>query len=431
LQPIIGKQHLLKSLRTRDKTVARSRKHAALAEFEAILNRARQQAGSGSIMDAALAWRQTVQRLSAGDLSGFSVHPPPAPGTNLRSFALNLADDDIERSADEIAATHSPAIATAFYGVATGTATPLLHHMEAWLLEGGRKGPLGARTRSQYRSFVTGFSEWCSRVGIPATVEAVTKAVAGRFITEEFVARGIEWRTSNAHISALSTYWRWMVRRVGIELNPWQGQSMAKPSARHGDGNSKRPFTDDEMVTLLTGGAKLEMDDAIRVAALSGMRLEEIYRLKVRDCTERRFNIRRAKTAAGVRTVPIHPDLGVILERRTRGKAPNAYLFEEAGDVPPGRVRSGRLSARFTKYRQSVGVHDKDHNRRHSRVDFHSLRRWFVTKARQAGIDRAVVAATVGHEVGNLTDDTYSGGPSLEQRRACVEAVKLPKITNP
>jgi hypothetical protein len=33
--------------------------------------------------------------------------------------------------------------------------------------------------------------------------------------------------------------------------------------------------------------------------------------------------------------------------------------------------------------------------------------------------------------VGNLTDDTYSGGPSLEQRRACVEAVKLPKITNP
>ena len=41
---------------------------------------------------------------------------------------------------------------------------------------------------------------------------------------------------------------------------------------------------------------------------------------------------------------------------------------------------------------------------RHSRVDFHSWRRWFITKAR-AKHDRAVVAAVVGHETGNITDD--------------------------
>jgi hypothetical protein len=40
--------------------------------------------------------------------------------------------------------------------------------------------------------------------------------------------------------------------------------------------------------------------------------------------------------------------------------------------------------------------------------------------------DRAVVAAVVGHEVGNLTDDTYSGGPGEKLLRACVEAVQLP-----
>jgi integrase len=63
---------------------------------------------------------------------------------------------------------------------------------------------------------------------------------------------------------------------------------------------------------------------------------------------------------------------------------------------------------------------------RHSRVDFHSWRRWFITAARNAGVDRAVVAAVVGHEVGNLTDDTYSGGPDEKLLRACVEAVRLP-----
>jgi hypothetical protein len=46
-------------------------------------------------------------------------------------------------------------------------------------------------------------------------------------------------------------------------------------------------------------------------------------------------------------------------------------------------------------------------------------------KAR-AGFDRAVVAAVVGHEVGNLTDDVYSGGPSDDAKRACVESVRLP-----
>jgi hypothetical protein len=43
-----------------------------------------------------------------------------------------------------------------------------------------------------------------------------------------------------------------------------------------------------------------------------------------------------------------------------------------------------------------------------------------------AGFDRAIVAAIVGQEVGNITDDLYSGGPSDGRKRECVEAVKLP-----
>jgi integrase len=84
------------------------------------------------------------------------------------------------------------------------------------------------------------------------------------------------------------------------------------------------------------------------------------------------------------------------------------------------------LSKRFGRYRQTLCVHETADGARHSRVDFHSWRRWFITTARNAGVDRAVVAAVVGHEVGNLTDDTYSGGPGEKLLRACVEAVRLP-----
>ena len=57
-------------------------------------------------------------------------------------------------------------------------------------------------------------------------------------------------------------------------------------------------------------------------------------------------------------------------------------------------------------------------HRRQSRIDFHSWRRWFITHAREAGFDRAIVAAIVGQEVGNITDDLYSGGPSGDRARA-------------
>jgi hypothetical protein len=52
--------------------------------------------------------------------------------------------------------------------------------------------------------------------------------------------------------------------------------------------------------------------------------------------------------------------------------------------------------------------------------------RWSITHAREAGFNRAIVAAIVGQEVGNITDDLYSGGRSDARKRDCVEAVKLP-----
>lgn len=186
---------------------------------------------------------------------------------------------------------------------------------------------------------------------------------------------------------------------MGLESNTWIGQSQAKISGRNGSEQKKRPFTNAELALLLAGGADLEMADAIRVAALSGMRLEELFQLKVADCVDGEFNIRKSKSAAGVRRVPIHTGLADIVARRTAGKAATAFLFHEPADG--NGPRSGALSQRFVRYRRGLGVHEREDGRRHSRVDFHSARRWFVTQCRQAGIDRATVAAVVGHEVGH------------------------------
>lgn len=273
-----------------------------------------------------------------------------------------------------------------FSDIALGKATPLLIHVESWLADGGTKGPL----------------------------------------------RGVHRVTGNRQISACSSYWRWMIKRAGLRENPWKGQSLSKSTRTAG--RIKRPFTEAEVRTLLSGPADTELADAMRVAALTGTRLEEIYRLQVQDCIGGWFDIRESKTSAGVRRVPIHSDLTALVARRVTGKGAQEYLFHEADlAARSGRKRvvwerSAALSKRFGRHRQALGVHDREEGRRHSRVDFHSWRRWFVTEARRAGIDRAVVAAVVGHETGSITDDVYSGGPGTAQLRACVEAVRLPRV---
>lgn len=345
-----------------------------------------------------------------------------------RLLAADDADEARQAAALEyhrIEHEHGRDAARAFADVSLGRATPLLSHVDAWLAEGGAKGPLRPRTQAMFRADLERLGTWLRSVELPATLEAVTSAVAGRFVTEALIAEGVDWATGNRKISAASGYWRWLVKRQGLAANPWAGQSLSKPARARTAARAKRSFTDTEVVALLAGPADAEMADAMRVAALTGARLEELYQLRVRDCAGGWLDIRESKTRAGVRRVPVHPDLAGLIARRVAGKAAGAYLFHEAAALPR-HGRSSALSKRFGRYRQALGVHEREDGRRHSRIDFHSWRRWFVAKARNAGIDRAVVAAIVGHETGNITDDVYSGGPAEALLRACVEAVRLP-----
>jgi integrase len=401
LRAKLGKKRLLKSLQTRDYHVAKSRRHAALAEFQRVLDRARGVAVSDDLTTAALSWRDTLERLKPGD---------PAEATHLAIY----------RQSRTIEAESGEQAADAFTALAYGTATPLLLHIDAWLREGGRKGPLTPRTVTIYRYDLGALANWAKSIGL-TTVEAVTEQIAGQFITQ-LMASGMHRETINRRVTSASSYWRWMRKRAGVKANPWAGQSLSR--SRRGE-KARRAFTDVEVAALLAGDADPEMADAMRVAALSGMRLEEIYRLTVADCADAWFAVRHSKTRAGVRRVPIHSDLAPTVARRCDGKQPADFLFHEPA-VRAGRERSGSQSQRFGRYRQTVGVHEREDGARHSRISFHSFRHWFVTKARNAGIDRAVVAAVVGHESGNLTDDVYSGGPAERLLRACVEAVRLP-----
>ncbi len=185
--------------------------------------------------------------------------------------------------------------------------------------------------------------------------------------------------TVNRHLSASSAYWRWLVKRGHAPTNPWREQSLSK-SGPHSPDTEPRPFTDAELATLLAGSPDAELSDAIRVAALSGMRIEEIYRLTVADASHGWFRVRATKTKAGRRRVPVHSALAPIIERRTAAKAPGAYpLSQNPARSDPG-VDDRWLPASGSPRIAARGVDERPGGQRQSRVNFHSLRRWFVTR---------------------------------------------------
>ncbi|QTI78329.1 tyrosine-type recombinase/integrase [Roseomonas marmotae] len=311
-----------------------------------------------------------------------------------------------------------------FLAVVHGGGLPLGHFVEQWL----GQGTYTARTEAEHRLALTKLQDWLASINQAVLVQAVTRRVAGEFVASLQEMGSLARKTINKHVSSLSSYWRWMVSRGHAEANPWSGQGLSTmPEHRRGQHEQKeRPFTDDELKTLLSGPVRRDVADMMLLAALTGARREELAQLKVGDLREGAFFIRGSKTAAGVRAIPIHPALQELVTRRTAGKMPNEFLLDELKESGDDGARSNGVGKAFEYYRRRVKVDESRPGKRRSLVNFHSFRRWFITRAERAGQPPHIIAAVVGHARQGMTLGTYSAGPSGEQYRVCVEAVKLP-----
>jgi site-specific recombinase XerC len=317
--------------------------------------------------------------------------------------------------------------AEAFVAVARGNATPIELHHDQYLSQATTK----PRTKADDKRAIKFLLAWCDKNRVTPALQAITPRIATRFMDElATVAGGQDPVTLQKYLSRLSQYWKWLYKREHVETNVWQGLKLSAPETPHD--HLERPFTREEMIALLTGPASPAMHDLMRVAALTGARLDAIADLHVKDCrkSDRVFLFKPQKRESGQRAVPIHSALASIVRRRTATKGPEDDLFPEW--PPPKksasmRERSFKASNAFTEYRRSVGVDDVVPGKRRSLVNFHSFRRWFITEAERADVPESIIAAVVGHKRQGMTLGKYSAGPKLEQARRCVEAVKLPR----
>jgi len=172
--------------------------------------------------------------------------------------------------------------------------------------------------------------------------------------------------------------------------------------------------------------ARSDLTEIMMVGMFSGMRINEIAALEWRDIREEDgvpvFDIRRAKTEAGVRLVAIHPRLHWLLRRKPG--LPDERVWATFNPEGPGKKPGADASREFSRYKARRGFTDR-------RKSFHSFRKNVVGQLERAGVPESEVAQLVGHEKPGFTFRTYGTKAWLHRMAEIVAMIEYPGIELP
>ncbi|MBZ9939210.1 tyrosine-type recombinase/integrase [Mesorhizobium sp. BR1-1-16] len=433
LRETMGKKRLVKSLGTRELNVARAKRWETIAALKAQIEAARKGSAALPLEEEALGYRRALMQ-ARGDAEADGAET----GIRDRYFDLLGKQTGTGAFGDGEFDPESERQAGLFRDVAAGKATPLTINIDDWLSATG----LPMRSISLHRRSINALIAWMKEEGLGSTVETVDRDIAHRFlVTFLFGTRGLNRKTITSYRWGLTDYWRWMVDAGRIKSsipNPWEHQRLPKEqtvAARSAEGTheTERPFTAEELGKLLGGSPTPRTMDAMLFGALTGARLEAIFRLRVRDCDVEggMLSVPPLKKEKAARALPSHPKLLPVIEARCKGKGPDAWLFDDIDLVKTGRERSMAESQAFGRYLRSLKLEQVRPDRRRSLVNFHSFRRWFITKAEEAGYPESLIALAVGHSRKGMTFGVYSKPDMQRQLKELVGSIVLPEPIPP
>ena len=193
-------------------------------------------------------------------------------------------------------------------------------------------------------------------------IEGVTRRQAGEFVSHLLApTSGLSRKTAQRYVSSLSSLWIWLVAKGLAQGNPWRGHGVGKKSKR-GEAPKGAQWTDAALVKVLSGHYTDRytetLHDLVRLALVTGARLDELCALKVSDAHERSdgwwITIREGKTEAALRDIPVHASAAHVLMRRCKGS--RAYIFEGLKAGGPDKKRSWNVSKAFGHYTRKLDL---------------------------------------------------------------------------
>lgn len=421
VQPVIGKKKLSVTLRTSDFQAANIAKHAEVAKFKQRIADARkllklaketQDAGSAAWLKSAA--EEYRLKYAVADTAVRTAEVDEEFEETLDELRADLWSGKLQEGSPR--AVDLEAEAQRLKDLVSGKAIDLKDTVRDWLDE--IKPHYTAQTIAQHE---TAFARLYSFLGDRCLVRDVTRRRAGEFLTKDLVRSGLSGKTIKRYLSSYSMAWKWMISRGllddggdAVPVNPWAGQRIAgaakKSAVRHA-------WTPEELQKILTADFpkkyRTVLHDLIRLALLTGARIEELCAIRAEDVVRTEqgifLSIRKGKTEAATRLIPLH-ELGVpIVERRLQDG--DEFLF--ANLEPGGRdgKRSHHVSKAFGRYRRDAGITD-------DLKDFHALRTTFMEAMEGAGVPESTTKLIVGHKRESMTYGRYSKGIMVDLRGA-------------
>ncbi len=280
LVALLGATRLKHPLNTDSRSVAEIAKRPYVRRFKQQIEDAR----NGLTSDP---YRRNAEVLAAARIASDDLADREAIDFEIAHITSVIAGKPIDENSDfsgDRYARYDPQRerqAAEFAGIASGELVPIEAHYPAYMAQLKVKG----RTVADDKRALSYLLKWCEREGIAPTLQAITKRRAVTFIDDlPKLVREIGATTVRKYMNRLSQYWKWLIAREHTSANVWREISV--PVTPVMDHERERAFTNEEMLSLLKGRTSQEMHDLMRIAALSGARLDAVVCLSAGDCAD-------------------------------------------------------------------------------------------------------------------------------------------------
>lgn len=404
-----NKLRFFKSLGTPIKSVADREAAPLIGKWKAMIAEAR--GNTDALTEEALRWQRhlTFQR------------NPPKGSEAIYSTGLDVLEEQLHDRAANLTEAHGSETGQKFRAIAEGTARLTREHFAEWKAQ----IKLAAKTKDQA---IKDVELLVSRL---STLEEITKGNIKKWMND--IARsGKGLATQKRILSFCRNYWKYLQSHdvVPADATPFDGVLIIAKGNRSStkQGGANLPYSAAEVVKLWEAARKrkvglaknapfdTQLADLIMLGAYTGARIEELCSLKTSDVTKHSFRIIDSKTEAGIREVPIHSALKVLItklaEESNDGYLLSGLTFNKYDD------RSNAIGKRYGRLKTALGFTGS--------YTFHSLRSTLVTQLENAGVSENLAADIVGHEKPRITYGLYSGGASLAVKRQAIELVSYP-----
>lgn len=204
---------------------------------------------------------------------------------------------------------------------------------------------------------------------------------------------GMKFRTTNRKLSSLKTFYKWMKKRMHIEVNPTEGIEGANPEKR-----LPQPIDieDIELIFAAIPEDDLRAKVIMEILYGTGARRFELAKIKVRDINFNRSHIRIVGKGDKERIVPINEFALDLIKRLIVKNGSVDWLFPSR-QYPQKCISTRRINEIVTQYVNEAGLQDKN-------ITPHKFRHSFGSHLYEGGADLKTIQDMMGHEKADTTN---------------------------